>query len=136
MVRTNHAATKFRLVYDASTGSKGHLLKDYLCRGPILLPDLASLLLRLRLHPIVMVADIEMAFLQVGLHPTDRGATRFLLVHNLSQTIVPTNSPIVYRFRRIPFKIISYPFLLQSVIRHHFNQQDTYLCRQYPHNRT
>lgn len=42
------------------------------------LPDLRRILFQLRLHPIVLLADIEKAFLQVGIQEPDRNITRFL----------------------------------------------------------
>ena len=53
-------------------------MNDCLYRGPILLPDLRGILLRLRQYPIVMLADIEKAYLQVGIQEKDRDVTRFL----------------------------------------------------------
>jgi len=56
--------------------------------GPVLLPDLCGILLCLRLHPIVMFADIETAFLQVGIRKFDRDVTRFLWFKNLNNISV------------------------------------------------
>ena len=53
-------------------------LNDCLYRGPIILPDLCGLLLRFRLYPIIVLADIKKAFLQVGLQEKERSTTRFL----------------------------------------------------------
>ena len=73
-------ATKLRVVYDASLKAKkgDNSLNDCLYRGPILLPYLCGILLCLRQYPIVMLADIEKAFLQVGIQEKDRDVTRFL----------------------------------------------------------
>ena len=53
-------------------------MNDCLYRWPILLPDLCGILLCLRQYPIVMLADIEKAYLQVGIQEKDRDVTRFL----------------------------------------------------------
>ena len=60
--------TKLRVVYDASVKSRKGVksLNKCLYRGPVLLPDLCGILFRLRLHPIVLLADIEKAFLPSG----------------------------------------------------------------------
>ena len=51
-------------------------LNESLHRGPIILEDLGSLLMRFRLNKVALVADIEKTFLQVGLQPEDRDVTR------------------------------------------------------------
>ena len=72
--------TKLRIVFDASpkTRKKNQSLNKSLHRGPVILEDLCGLLLRFRLHKVALVADVEKAFLQVGLQPDDRDVTRFL----------------------------------------------------------
>ena len=51
-------------------------LNDCLYRGPITLPDLCGVLLRLRTYVIVILADVEKAFLQIGIQKQDRDVTR------------------------------------------------------------
>ena len=72
--------TKLRIVYDASAKSrKGNKsLNECLYRGPVMLNDLCGLLMRFRLRTVAIVADIEKAFLQIGLQPNQRDVTRFL----------------------------------------------------------
>ena len=52
---------------DASLKAKkgDNSLNDCLYHGPILLPDLCGMLLHRRQYPIVILADIEKAFMQV-----------------------------------------------------------------------
>ena len=71
---------KLRVVYDASVKSRKGVksLNECLYCGPVLLPDLCGILFRLQLHPIVLLADIEKAFLQVGIQEPDRDVTQFL----------------------------------------------------------
>lgn len=55
---------KVRCVFDGSAKKKGlPNLNDLLHKGPNLLPDLLSILLRIRTMPILISADIEKAFL-------------------------------------------------------------------------
>ena len=126
VITPNKATTKLRVVYDASskTQKTAKSLNDCLHRGPLLLPDLCGLLLRCRLSPVVLLADIERAFLQVGLHPADRDATRFLWYKDPSDPTSLNNNLAVYRFCRVPFGVISSPFLLQATIRHHLDNTE------------
>ena len=57
-------------------------LNECLHRGPVFLPDLCGILLRFRTQPIVILADIEKAFLQVGIQEEDQDVTKFLWFKN------------------------------------------------------
>ena len=99
--------TKVRIVYNASTKAKKGCksLNEYLYRGPVILEDLCGLLLRFRTHKVALTADIEKAFLQVGLQPADRDVTRFLWLKD--PTKPPTKDNLqIYRFTRVPFGVI------------------------------
>ena len=80
VITPSKTTTKLRVVYDASAKSrqKDKSLNECLHRGPVILPNLFGLLIRFRLSPIAIVADVEKAFLNVGLQVPDKDATRFI----------------------------------------------------------
>jgi len=123
VVTPSKATTKVRIVYDASakTASQNPSLNECLHRGPVILEDLGGLLLRFRKHRVVLLADIEKAFLQVGLNQKDRDATRFLWLKDPTQPVTEHNIQ-AYRFCRVPFGIVCSPFLLAATVQHHLSQ--------------
>ena len=118
--------TKVRIVYDGSARTrKGNpSLNDCLFRGPVLLEDLAGLLMRFRLHKIAIVADIEKAFLQIGIAPKDRDMVRFLWLKDPTRLITENNIQI-YRFCRVLFGLNCSPALLAQTIQHHLRSIGT-----------
>ncbi|KAK3736566.1 hypothetical protein QZH41_003141 [Actinostola sp. cb2023] len=125
VVTPGHTTTKLRIVYDGSAKAKKEdkSLNECLHRGLILLEDLTGLLMRFQLNRIGILADIEKAFLQVGLQNCDRDATRFLWLKDPENCDTEGNVQ-VYRFTRIPFGVISSPFLLGATISHHLKQRN------------
>ena len=80
VVRQDKDTTKLRVVYDGSTKSEteGRSLNEFLETGPNFIPHLFDVLVRFRWNPVAISADIEKAFLMVGMHPNDRDMLRFL----------------------------------------------------------
>ena len=93
-----------------------------------MLNDLCGLLMRFRLHQIAIVADIEKAFLQIGIQPNQRDVTRFLWLKNSGETRVESDNIQEYRFCRVPFGLISSPFLLGATIESHLESYDSELA--------
>ena len=121
------STNKLRIVYDASIKAKkgDKSLNKCLHRGPVLLPDLCGILLRFRIQSIAIFADIEKAFLQVGIQKADRDVTRFLWFKDLTNLDVLDENLDTYRFCRVPFGIICSPFLLAGTIKYHLKQIGT-----------
>ena len=86
-------------------------------RGPILLQNLTGILPRFRLSKIALVTDIEKAFLQIRLQDDAKDVTRFFWLKDRDKLEVENNIQM-YRFCRVPFGIISSPFLLAATIDH------------------
>ena len=120
-------------MYDASAKARKESisLNDCLYRGPVLLNDLCGILMRFRLHIIAIVADIEKAFLQIGLQPGQRDVTRFLWLKDY-QTLSTDKANIQeYRFCRVPFGVISSPFLLGATIESHLDSYENELANKF-----
>ncbi|KAL6727083.1 hypothetical protein Aduo_008995 [Ancylostoma duodenale] len=123
VIKKSSAATKLRVVFDASSHYKGApSSNDCLHSGPAILPDLVGILLRSRLSRYLLVADVEKAFLQIRLQQNQRDATRFLWLRNPYLPPSPDNIRI-FRFTRVPFGITASPFLLTASILYYLHQE-------------
>ncbi|EFP04399.1 hypothetical protein CRE_25656 [Caenorhabditis remanei] len=117
--KESSSSTKVRIVFDGSAKHKrsNRSLNDSLYTGERLLPEIAGVLLRARKPHILISADIQKAFLQLGLQVCDRDATRFLWIDS-------TGKIICYRYQRVPFGLKSSPYLLNATIREHLKKSD------------
>ena len=79
-------------------------------------PLIFELLLRFREYHVALIGDIEKAFLNIAIDPSDRDYLRFHWVDNVSE-----EQPriVIYRFNRVVFGVNSSPFILNAVFRHH-----------------
>ena len=128
-VLTPGKTTKVHIVFDASSSVRSGVnsLNDCLHRGPIILPDLCGLLLRFRLYPIIVLADIRKAFLQVGLQERERDTTRFLWLKDKAKLDIDSNL-VVYLYCRVPFGLVCSPFLLGATIGFHLQREGSPLA--------
>ena len=116
-------------MYDASSKAESNMnsLNECLHQGPVILLDLCGLLIRFRIYPIVVLADIEKAFLQVGIQEAERDVTRFLWLKDLTKVNIQENL-ITYRFCRVPFGLVCSPFLLGATIKFHLQKEGSPLA--------
>ncbi|XP_064089191.1 uncharacterized protein LOC135203390 [Macrobrachium nipponense] len=105
--------TPIRIVFDASArmDKQAPSLNDCLYSGPSLTSHLTDLLLKFRLDPFAVSADISKAFLRVGLQPRDRDYTRFIWLKDLNNE----KDLQAYRFRSVLFGATCSPFLLSQL---------------------
>ena len=135
VIREQRATTKVRIVFDASAKSKksNPSLNDCLYRGPVMLQNLVGLLLRFRISRVAIVGDIEKAFLQIGLLEPDRDVVRFIWLKDPTKLSTQNNLQI-YRFARVPFGVVSSPFLLGATISYHLQQEGSDFAKNILHN--
>lgn len=136
VIKPEKATTKLRVVYDASAkvNKEYKSLNECLYRGPVLLRDLCGMILRFRIPKIAMISDIEKAFLQVELQPTERDVTRFLWFKDFKNPVINDAHIQELRFCRVPFGVISSPFLLSATIESHLETYKTPLSSQLKEN--
>ena len=117
VIRKDATTTKVRIVYDAS--AKPHPLansvNECMHTGPPLQPLLWDVMVRARMSTNLILADLQKAFLQVGIKEEDRDAFRFLFNVNGKEEHL--------RFTRVPFGVEASPFMLGATLQYHFDQQ-------------
>lgn len=114
---------KGRIVYDASGKLKGEKsLNECMYKGPSMIGDLVALLIQFRTNKVAITADVEKAFLQIGLQTEDRDVTRFIWTKDESKPLSMDNI-IHMRFCRVPFGIIASPFILTATLRYHITRK-------------
>ena len=118
MIRKDRDTTKTRVVFDASAKDceQQFCLNDYLEEGPNTIPHIFAILIEFRSKSIALTADIQSAFLQIGISPEDRDKFRFLWYTDLN-----SDSPklVQFRFARLMFGLKPSPPILGKVIEHH-----------------
>ena len=121
VIRQDKPTTKVRIVYDGSAKSTStpFSLNDCLMTGPNLIPKLFNILVQFRWNIVAVTADIEKAFLMIGIRPSDRDMLRFLWFNNPEQ---PDSEVTHFRFTRLVFGLRPSPAILSCVISHHLRK--------------
>ena len=118
VIRKDHDTTKVRVVFDGSAKANNESLSfnDRLELGDNFIPPLFDNIFRFRLHLIAITADIEKAFLQVGIKNDDRDYLRFLWFDDVNKA---KPAVIQYRFARLSFGLKPSPSILGATIHKH-----------------
>ena len=117
MIRQDKTTTKLRVVYDASAKTRtSPSLNDTLLVGLKFNQRILEILIRFRTYQTALVADLEKAFLMVGVEPRDQDVLRFLWVKNWREN--PSEVQVL-KFTRVVFGVASSPFLLNATVNHH-----------------
>ena len=125
-VAKQSSTTPLRIVYNCSAklSKTAASLNDCLLTGPSLTDKLISCLIKFRTQKFAYIADIEKAFLQVGLQEHHRDFTRFLWPDDPFDDASPIKT---YRFTSVLFGATCSPFLLQMTLQYHLsNSQNRY----------
>lgn len=105
-------------MFDTSAKRNGPSLNDCLYSGPPLNPLIFEVLARFQAHKVALTADIEKAFLNVGIAPEQRNYLQFLWIDDI---LKDNPQLVVMHFARVVFGVNSSPFLLNTTIRHHLS---------------
>ena len=121
VVRQDRETTKLRVVFDGSAkgDNDSQALNDRLAVGNNYMPLLFDTLVRFRMKPIAMTADIEKAFLQIQVSESDKDKLRFLWVDDVNSS---SPSVIEMRHKRLVFGLTSSPSILGETIRQHVSK--------------
>ncbi|GFY78095.1 uncharacterized protein TNIN_32241 [Trichonephila inaurata madagascariensis] len=125
VIREEKETTKVRICFDASSKSRDQLShNDMLYCGPNLNPELLRIILKFRIEKIAMCADIQRAFLEIGIKE-DRIYLQFLWGHDNGTCLDLEGQPVrVLRMTRVPFGVNCSPFLLAATIRTHLEKYE------------
>ena len=120
VTRQDALTTKIRIFY-ASSKSNGVCLNDTLHTGPSLTEQLYAVLMRFRGKKIGVIADVEKAFLAIGVDESQRDYLRFLSLANIAD-----DNPeiVVYRFCSEVFGLCCSPFIMNATLQHLVKQYE------------
>lgn len=112
VIRKDKLTTKLRVVFDGSAkSSNGNSLNDKLLCGPNLQNDLIDILLRFRIHQIVITSDIKMMYRQILIREEDRPLQRILWREK-------TDLPIkIFNLNTVTYGTSCAPFLAMRCLR-------------------
>ena len=96
------------------------------------MPLLFDTIMRFRMLPAVLIADIEEAFLQVQVNPNDRDVLRFLWFDDITQE---EPAIVQYMYCWLVFGLTCSPAILAETITYHLNQFESKYPEVFDHLR-
>lgn len=118
VIKESSLTSKIRPVFDASsTDQKGLSLNACLEKGNNMIDIIPNLINNFRTGAIGITSDIEKAFLNISVKPSDREYLKFLWYENES-----LQDLITYRHCRLVFGLTSSPFLLAATLLYHIGK--------------
>ncbi|XP_058837794.1 uncharacterized protein LOC131693727 [Topomyia yanbarensis] len=118
VIREESSTTKVRVVFDGSCKSAtGLSLNDVMLVGPIIQEDLRSIVMRSRLHPIMLIADVAKMFRQIRLHPEDTPLQRIFWRFSPSEPVS------MYELKTVTYGTASAPYLATRVLQQLANDE-------------
>lgn len=113
VVRQESTTTKVRVVFDASSKTSSSVsLNDTLMVGPTIQDDLRAILIRFRVHEVVITADIEKMYRQISIHPDCQSYQQILWRES-------RNEPLkTYDLKTVTFGTSSAPFMAIRTLHH------------------
>ena len=123
VLKSERETTKLRVVFDGSAKPdiNSPSINECLEKGPNLVPLLFDTIIKFRSYPVGIVSDIEKAFHQIKICPSDRCMLRFLWFDDAKK-----DNPNIkqFQFRRLVFGLTSSPAILSTVIQSHLSQHE------------
>ena len=112
VIKQSSTSTKLRVVFDGSaTTTSGTSLNQSLLVGPTLHPSLETIILKFRLYPVAITADVSKMYQEVELSVSDRDFHRFLW------RSAPEGVISDYRMTRVTFGVSASPYLAVGTLQ-------------------
>ncbi|XP_050528231.1 uncharacterized protein LOC126898334 [Daktulosphaira vitifoliae] len=106
VIREDSLTTKVRVVFDASAKTlNGPSLNDIMMIGPTVQSDLATILIKFRVHKIAFCADLTKMYRQILVDPQDRDLQRIVWRNQ------PHESLQHFKLRTVTYGTASAPYL-------------------------
>ncbi|XP_062541801.1 uncharacterized protein LOC134209785 [Armigeres subalbatus] len=112
VIREESSTTKVRVVFDASCRSTtGVSLNEVMLVGPVVQEDLRSIIMRSRLHPVMLIADVAKMYRQITLSPDDSR------LHLIFWRASPSDTIQIYKLLTVTYGTASAPYLATRVLK-------------------